>query len=72
MAALALAPAQTAEGKRLRLAAQAQQNQQTILAVVPRIQQLAALAKAYRTAQAPAPSINRWHCRSKSPALVPG
>ena len=38
-------------------AAQAQRNQQTILTVVPRIQQLAALAKAQRAAQAaPAPA----------------
>jgi hypothetical protein len=61
MAALVLALAQAAKAN---AAAQAQWNQQTILAVVPRIQQLAALAKAQRTAQAApalaAPAINRW------------
>jgi hypothetical protein len=43
MAALVLALARTAKAN---AAAQAQRNQQTILAVGPRIQQLAALAKA--------------------------
>ena len=43
MAALVLA---LAEAAKANAAAQAQRNQQTILTVVPRIQQLAALAKA--------------------------
>jgi hypothetical protein len=43
LAALVLALAQAAKAN---AAAQAQRNQQTTLAVVPRIQQLAALAKA--------------------------
>jgi hypothetical protein len=54
MAALVLALAQAAKAN---AAAQAQWNQQTILAAVPRIQQLAALAKAQQAAQAaPAPA----------------